>query len=146
DTGGSIRQPAAMCGVVGFKPSYGRVSRYGLLAFASLLDQIGPLATTVQDAALVMQGIAGHAPRDSTSLQGPVQDFANDLSNDNLRGVRIGIPRHLFREGVDATVLSAFDAAIEETRRCGADIVEVRLDNSPEAIPVYYVIATAEAS
>jgi aspartyl-tRNA(Asn)/glutamyl-tRNA(Gln) amidotransferase subunit A len=146
DTGGSIRQPAAMCGVVGFKPSYGRVSRYGLLAFASSLDQIGPFATTVQDAALVMQAIAGYDPRDSTSLQAPVQDLAAGLSNDSLRGVRIGVPRHLFREGVDATVLSAFDAAIEETRRCGADIVEVTLDNSPEAIPVYYVIATAEAS
>jgi len=147
DTGGSIRQPAAMCGVVGFKPSYGRVSRYGLLAFASSLDQIGPFATTVKDAALVMGTIAGHDARDSTSSRIPVPDFAGAVSDDrDLRGIRVGVPRHLFREGVDAPVMTAFEAAIDETRRCGADVVEVTLEHSPEAIPVYYVIATAEAS
>ena len=147
DTGGSIRQPAALCGVVGFKPSYGRVSRYGLLAFASSLDQIGPLATTVKDAALVMRAIAGHDARDSTSSQAPVPDFAAALTADgDLRGLRIGVPRHLFHEGVDATVMAAFEAAIDKTHTCGADIVEVTLEHSPEAIPVYYVIATAEAS
>jgi aspartyl-tRNA(Asn)/glutamyl-tRNA(Gln) amidotransferase subunit A len=147
DTGGSIRQPAALCGVVGFKPSYGRVSRYGLIAFASSLDQIGPLATSVKDAALMMSVIAGHDPCDSTSANVPVPDFQAALNGtDDLRGVRIGVPRHLFREGVDDEVMAAFDAAIEVTRQRGAEIVEVVLEHSPEAIPVYYVIATAEAS
>ncbi len=147
DTGGSIRQPAALCGVVGFKPSYGRVSRYGLIAFASSLDQIGPLATSVKDAALMMSVIAGHDPCDSTSANVPVPDFQAALNGtDDLRGVRIGVPRHLFREGVDDEVMAAFDAAVEVTRQRGAEIVEVVLEHSPEAIPVYYVIATAEAS
>ena len=147
DTGGSIRQPAALCGVVGFKPSYGRVSRYGLIAFASSLDQIGPFASTVEDAALVMQVIAGHDPCDSTSSEAPVPAFEEPLRADpDLRGVRIGVPRHLFREGVERDVLSAFDEAIETARQCGATIVEVTLQHSPEAIPVYYIIATAEAS
>jgi aspartyl-tRNA(Asn)/glutamyl-tRNA(Gln) amidotransferase subunit A len=147
DTGGSIRQPAALCGVVGYKPSYGRVSRYGLLAFASSLDQIGPLATSVRDATLVMSVIAGHDPCDSTSANVPVPDFLEALTDTtDLRGVRIGVPRHLFREGVDDEVMAAYDAAIEVTRERGADIVEVVLEHSPEAIPVYYVIATAEAS
>src|SRR6185436_1180613 len=147
DTGGSIRQPAALCGVVGFKPSYGRVSRYGLLAFASSLDQIGPLSTSVDDAALIMSVIAGHDTCDSTSASLAAPDFqaaVNDASG--LRGMRIGVPRHLFREGVDDEVMAAFDAAINATREHGAEIVEVALDHSPEAIPVYYVIATAEAS
>jgi aspartyl-tRNA(Asn)/glutamyl-tRNA(Gln) amidotransferase subunit A len=147
DTGGSIRQPAALCGVVGFKPSYGRVSRYGLIAFASSLDQIGPFATTVEDAALVLRAIAGHDACDSTSSDAPVAAFEESLRGDaDLRGVRIGVPRHLFHEGVDRDVLAAFDQAIETTRQRGATIVEVTLQHSPEAIPVYYVIATAEAS
>jgi aspartyl-tRNA(Asn)/glutamyl-tRNA(Gln) amidotransferase subunit A len=147
DTGGSIRQPAALCGVAGFKPSYGRVSRYGLLAFASSLDQIGPLACSVNDAALVLNVIAGHDACDSTSSQAAVPDFSAAVSGEgDLRGIRIGVPRHLFREGVDREVMHAFDAAIEVTRQRGADIVEVTLEHSPEAIPVYYVIATAEAS
>ncbi len=147
DTGGSIRQPAALCGVVGFKPSYGRVSRYGLLAFASSLDQIGPLATSVSDAALIMSVIAGHDACDSTSANMSVPDFQTALKDgDDLRGIRIGVPRHLFREGVDGEVMAAFDAAIDVTRERGAEIVEVVLEHSPEAIPVYYVIATAEAS
>ena len=145
DTGGSIRQPAALCGVVGYKPSYGRVSRYGLLAFASSLDQIGPLATSVRDAALVMSVIAGHDPCDSTSANVPVPDFVA-APQDDLRGVRVGVPRHLFREGVDEEVMSAYDAAIEVTRERGAEVVDVVLEHSPDAIPVYYVIATAEAS
>ena len=147
DTGGSIRQPAALCGVVGFKPSYGRVSRYGLLAFASSLDQIGPLATSVRDAALVTSVIAGHDTCDSTSANLPVPDFQAALNGDgNLHGVRIGVPRHLFREGVDGEVMAAFDAAIDVTRERGAQIIDVVLEHSPEAIPAYYVIATAEAS
>jgi len=147
DTGGSIRQPAALCGVVGFKPSYGRVSRYGLLAFASSLDQIGPFATSVKDAALIMGVIAGHDPRDSTSANTPVSDFEAALkSSDDLHGVRIGVPRHLFNEGVDDEVMAAFDEAIDITRQRGAEIIEVVLEHSPEAIPVYYLIATAEAS
>src|SRR3954463_10605624 len=147
DTGGSIRQPAALCGVVGFKPSYGRVSRNGLLAFASSLDQIGPFAGSVNDAALVLSVIAGHDRCDSTSSQAAVPDFSAAVAGEgDLRGIRIGVPRHLFHEGVDPDVMQAFDAAIEVTRDRGADIVDVTLEHSPEAIPVYYVIATAEAS
>ena len=148
DTGGSIRQPAALCGVVGFKPSYGRVSRYGLIAFASSLDQIGPFATTVQDAALAMDVLAGHDPRDSTSSPASVPAFARALDDPrgDLTGVRIGVPRALFAEGVDADVLAAFDAAIEVTRNRGAEILDVALPYNAQAIPVYYIIATAEAS
>jgi aspartyl-tRNA(Asn)/glutamyl-tRNA(Gln) amidotransferase subunit A len=148
DTGGSIRQPAALCGAVGFKPSYGRVSRYGLIAFASSLDQIGPIATTVEDAAIAMDVLAGHDPRDSTASASPVPNFAHTLADngDGLRGVRVGVPRHLFTEGVDADVMAAFETAIAATRDRGAEIVDVALPHSPQAIPVYYVIATAEAS
>jgi aspartyl-tRNA(Asn)/glutamyl-tRNA(Gln) amidotransferase subunit A len=147
DTGGSIRQPAALCGVVGFKPSYGRVSRYGLLAFASSLDQIGPFGASVKDVAQVLAVIAGHDPCDSTSSQVAVPDFSTAVNGDgDLRGTRIGVPRHLFREGVDRDVMQAFDAAIEVTRSRGAEVVDVTLEHSPEAIPVYYIIATAEAS
>jgi aspartyl-tRNA(Asn)/glutamyl-tRNA(Gln) amidotransferase subunit A len=147
DTGGSIRQPAALCGVVGFKPSYGRVSRYGLLAFASSLDQIGPFGASVKDVALVLNVIAGPDPYDSTSSQLPVPDFSTAVNGDgDLRGTRIGVPRHLFREGVDAEVMQAFETGIEVARNRGAEIVEVTLEHSPEAIPVYYIIATAEAS
>ena len=147
DTGGSIRQPAALCGVVGFKPSYGRVSRYGLIAFASSLDQIGPFATTVADAALAMDVLAGHDSRDSTSSSAPSPGFSEALDDArDLRGVRVGVPRHLFSQGVDADVMAAFDTAIEATRDRGAEIVDVMLAHSPQAIPVYYVIATAEAS
>jgi aspartyl-tRNA(Asn)/glutamyl-tRNA(Gln) amidotransferase subunit A len=147
DTGGSIRQPAALCGVVGFKPSYGRVSRYGLLAFASSLDQIGPFATSVRGAALVMNTLAGHDRCDSTSSPEAAADFTAALDDTgDLGGIKIGVPRHLFREGVDTDVLTAFDAAIEVARGRGAEIIDVTLEHSPEAIPVYYVIATAEAS
>jgi aspartyl-tRNA(Asn)/glutamyl-tRNA(Gln) amidotransferase subunit A len=148
DTGGSIRQPAALCGVVGFKPSYGRVSRFGLIAFASSLDQIGPFATTVADAALTMDVLAGADPRDSTASAAPVPDFATalDRNTDATRGVRVGVPRHLFSDGVEAEVMSAFDTALGVLRDRGAQLVDVSLPYSPQAIPVYYVIATAEAS
>jgi aspartyl-tRNA(Asn)/glutamyl-tRNA(Gln) amidotransferase subunit A len=143
DTGGSIRQPAALCGVVGLKPTYGVVSRYGLIAFASSLDQIGPIATNVADAALAMSVIAGHDPRDATSLAAQ-PPFGSD--DEGFDGLRIGVPRSLIGEGVDAEVLSAFDAAIDTMRRQGATVLDVALRHSVHAIPVYYLIATAEAS
>jgi len=146
DTGGSIRQPAALCGIVGFKPTYGRVSRYGLIAFASSLDQIGPFATTVDDAALVMDAIAGADPCDSTASGAPVPRFAESLGQTGLAGTRIGVPRHLLSEGVDADVMRAFDDAIAVARDQGAEVIDVELPYSPQAIPVYYIIATAEAS
>src|SRR4029079_1533811 len=113
DTGGSIRQPAAMCGVVGFKPTYGRVSRFGLVAFASSLDQVGPVTKTVRDSALIMNAIAGHDPQDSTSLKGPVPDYVASLGND-LRGVRLGVPTEYMIEGIDSQVRVAIDAAIRQ--------------------------------
>jgi aspartyl-tRNA(Asn)/glutamyl-tRNA(Gln) amidotransferase subunit A len=143
DTGGSIRQPAGLCGVVGFKPSYGRVSRYGLLAFASSLDQIGPFATSVADAALAFGVISGHDPRDSTSVPPPADAPAQF---DDLHGLRIGVPRALLREGVDDAVLAAFDGALDTMRDNGATIVDVALPHTAHAIPVYYIVATAEAS
>jgi aspartyl-tRNA(Asn)/glutamyl-tRNA(Gln) amidotransferase subunit A len=143
DTGGSIRQPAAMCGVVGMKPTYGMVSRYGLIAFASSLDQVGPIATNVADAALALAAIAGHDPRDATSLAHAPAIAPDDGS---LRGVRVGVPRSLLREGVDPDVMTAFDAAVAIMRECGAGIVDVALPHSTHAIPVYYLVATAEAS
>jgi aspartyl-tRNA(Asn)/glutamyl-tRNA(Gln) amidotransferase subunit A len=145
DTGGSIRQPASMCGVIGLKPTYGRVSRYGLLAFASSLDQIGPLTTTVADAALTLQVIAGSDPRDATCIAAPGDDYLSALTG-NVRGIRVGVPRALLTEGVDAEVRAAFDAGIEILREQGASIVDVALPYSAQAIPVYYLVATAEAS
>jgi aspartyl-tRNA(Asn)/glutamyl-tRNA(Gln) amidotransferase subunit A len=145
DTGGSIRQPAALCGVIGLKPTYGRVSRYGLVAFASSLDQIGPLATTVADAALALQVIAGSDPRDATCAAAAAGDYLAALTGD-VRGTRIGVPRGLLAGGVDPEVLAAFDAGLEVLRDRGAAIVDVALPHSAQAIPVYYLIATAEAS
>ena len=145
DTGGSIRQPAAMCGIVGIKPTYGRVSRWGLVAFASSLDQIGPFATSVADAALALQVIAGADPRDATCAAAELPDFSAALTG-SVRGLRIGVPRALLARGVDPVVLSAFDEALEVLRREGAVIVDVDLPNSAQAIPVYYLVATAEAS
>jgi aspartyl-tRNA(Asn)/glutamyl-tRNA(Gln) amidotransferase subunit A len=145
DTGGSIRQPAALCGVVGLKPTYGRVSRCGLIAFASSLDQIGPLTRTVRDAALVMNVIAGHDPLDSTSVDVPTPDYLAALTGD-VRGLRIGVPRHLLRDGVDRDVIAAFDGALETLRGAGATLVDIELPHASLAIPVYYLIATAEAS
>jgi aspartyl-tRNA(Asn)/glutamyl-tRNA(Gln) amidotransferase subunit A len=146
DTGGSIRQPAALCGVVGLKPTYGRVSRYGLLAFASSLDQIGPIATTVEDAALAFSVIAGHDPRDSTSATAAVPDYGSAISTVSLKGVRIGIPRALVLEGVEPGVRDALEAALSTLERCGAAISNVDLPYSRHGIAAYYLIATAEAS
>jgi aspartyl-tRNA(Asn)/glutamyl-tRNA(Gln) amidotransferase subunit A len=145
DTGGSIRQPASFCGVVGLKPTYGRVSRYGLLAFASSLDQIGPLARTVGDAAIALSAIAGHDPRDATSATTDVIDYAAALTG-NVRGVRVGVPRAFVSEGVDDRVRAAFDRALASLRDSGAALVDIELPHAKFAIPVYYLIATAEAS
>ncbi|MBI2187840.1 MAG: Asp-tRNA(Asn)/Glu-tRNA(Gln) amidotransferase subunit GatA [Acidobacteria bacterium] len=145
DTGGSIRQPAAFCGVVGLKPTYGRVSRYGLLAFASSLDQIGPIARTAADAALALTVMAGADPADATSSREPVPDFVAALG-DGVAGVRIGVPGAFVAEGVDAGVGRAFDAALETLRAAGAALVDIELPHAKYAIPVYYLIATAEAS
>ena len=145
DTGGSIRQPAALSGIVGFKPSYGRVSRFGLVAFASSLDQIGPLTKTVQDSALLMNAIAGHDSRDSTSLDGPVPDYAQNLGRD-LKGIRIGLPKEYMIEGVDPVVKSAVMTAVKQLSSLGAKIAEVSLPHTDYAISVYYILATAEAS
>jgi aspartyl-tRNA(Asn)/glutamyl-tRNA(Gln) amidotransferase subunit A len=145
DTGGSIRQPAALSGVVGLKPTYGRVSRFGLVAFASSLDQIGPLTKTVRDAALIMNAIAGHDPRDSTALNQSVPDYTAKLGND-LRGVRLGLPREYMIEGIDPQVKDRIDAAVKQLNSLGAEIIEVTLPNTEYAIAVYYIVATAEAS
>ncbi len=145
DTGGSIRQPAAMSGVVGVKPSYGRVSRFGLVAFASSLDQIGPISKTVYDAALLMNAIAGHDPRDSTSLDAAVPDYTKNCGDD-LRGVRIGLPAEYMIEGIAAEVKRATEAAIKQLQALGAEIVDVSLPHTEYATSVYYILATAEAS
>jgi aspartyl-tRNA(Asn)/glutamyl-tRNA(Gln) amidotransferase subunit A len=145
DTGGSIRQPAALCGCVGLKPSYGRVSRYGLVAFASSLDQIGPFAHTVEDAALILQAIAGHDPHDSTSLDVPVPDYTAEL-NAGVKGMKLGVPKEYFVEGTDLQVATRVREAIEVYRSLGAEIVEVSLPHTKYAVADYYIIATAEAS
>ena len=145
DTGGSIRQPAAFCGVVGLKPTYGRVSRYGLLAFASSLDQIGPLSGTVSDAALALSVLAGPDPADATSSPQPVPDFSAALAGD-VKGLRIGVPRAVVADGVDEGVRRAYDEALDTLRRAGATLVDINLPHAKYAIPVYYLVATAEAS
>jgi aspartyl-tRNA(Asn)/glutamyl-tRNA(Gln) amidotransferase subunit A len=145
DTGGSIRQPAALCGCVGLKPSYGRVSRYGLVAFASSLDQIGPFTHTVEDAALVLQAIAGHDPLDSTSLDVPVPDYSAQLDG-GVQGMKLGVPKEYFIEGMDPQVEARVREAIEVYRGLGAEIVEVSLPHTKYAVADYYIIATAEAS
>jgi aspartyl-tRNA(Asn)/glutamyl-tRNA(Gln) amidotransferase subunit A len=145
DTGGSIRQPAALSGIVGFKPSYGRVSRFGLVAFASSLDQIGPLTKTVQDSALLMNAIAGHDSRDSTSLNTPVPDHTKNFGHD-LKGICIGLPKEYMIEGVDPVVKSAVMTAVKQLESLGAEISEVSLPHTDYAISVYYILATAEAS
>jgi aspartyl-tRNA(Asn)/glutamyl-tRNA(Gln) amidotransferase subunit A len=146
DTGGSIRQPAAFCGVVGLKPTYGRVSRYGLVAFASSLDQIGPITKDVRDAAFLLGVIAGHDPMDSTSSVRPVPDYMKALVKKDLKKVRVGVPREFFAEGLDPDVEQAVTTAIEELRQLGADIKEIQLPRTDAAVAVYYVLATAEAS
>jgi len=146
DTGGSIRQPAAFCGVTGLKPTYGRVSRWGLVAFASSLDQIGPFARSVEDCAWVLQEIAGHDPRDSTSIPEPCPDYASALSGD-VSELRIGLPREYFEaEGAEPEVLARVREAVAELERAGAKLVEVSLPHTRYAIATYYLIATAEAS
>ena len=145
DTGGSIRQPAALCGITGLKPTYGRVSRYGMIAFASSLDQGGTLTRSAEDAALLLGAMAGFDPRDSTSVDVPVPDYAATLGDD-LAGLRIGLPREYFGDGVDAGVGAAVEAALAELRALGAETVEISLPNSHLAVPTYYVIAPAECS
>jgi aspartyl-tRNA(Asn)/glutamyl-tRNA(Gln) amidotransferase subunit A len=145
DTGGSIRQPAAVSGVVGLKPSYGRVSRFGAVAFASSLDQIGPLTKTVRDSALIMNAIAGHDPQDATSLNEPVPDYTAALGRD-LRGIRLGLPKEYLLEGIDPRVKKAVDAAVKHLQSLGAEIIEVSLPHTEYAIAVYTILATAEAS
>lgn len=146
DTGGSIRQPAAFCGVVGLKPTYGRVSRYGLIAFASSLDQIGPITKDVADAAFLLGVIAGHDPMDSTSADVPVPDYTKALKKKDLKKLKVGIPAEFFAEGLDPEVEQAVRAAIEELRSLGGEIKEIQLPRTDAAVAVYYVIATAEAS
>lgn len=145
DTGGSVRQPAALCGVVGLKPSYGRVSRYGLVAYASSLDQIGPIAKDVRDAATLLKVISGHDPQDSTSLPRPVSDYSRELSGD-LRGVRIGRVKEYALGGLDPVMGSAIESAMKQLEGLGAEIVEISLPHTEYAIATYYIIATAEAS
>jgi aspartyl-tRNA(Asn)/glutamyl-tRNA(Gln) amidotransferase subunit A len=145
DTGGSIRQPAALCGLTGLKPTYGVVSRYGMIAFASSLDQAGPMAKSAEDCALLLNGMAGFDPRDSTSLERPVEDYARDLDKP-LDGLRIGLPREFFGAGMDDGVRAAVEAALAEYRKLGATTVEVGLPSSGLSVPAYYVIAPAEAS
>lgn len=145
DTGGSIRQPAALTGTVGLKPTYGRVSRYGLLAFASSLDQIGPLTRTVGDAALMLEVIAGPDSHDSTAAAEPVPSYRAALTGD-VSALRVGVPRAVLAEGIDADVLRAFDSAIAALRDRDAAIVDIDLPHAKYAIPIYYLIATAEAS
>jgi aspartyl-tRNA(Asn)/glutamyl-tRNA(Gln) amidotransferase subunit A len=145
DTGGSIRQPAALCGLTGLKPTYGVVSRYGMIAFASSLDQAGPMAKSAEDCALLLTAMAGFDTRDSTSLERPVEDYSRDLALP-LSGLKIGLPKEFFGEGMDADVRTAVDAALNEYRKLGATTVEVSLPNSALSVPAYYVIAPAEAS
>ena len=145
DTGGSIRQPAALCGCVGLKPTYGRVSRFGLIAFASSLDQIGPFTKTVEDSALVLNALAGRDPMDSTSIDTPVDNYTRLLGQD-LKGIKIGMPKEYFIEGIDPQVDASIRAAIKQYESLGAEIVEVSLPHTEYAVAVYYIIATAEAS
>jgi aspartyl-tRNA(Asn)/glutamyl-tRNA(Gln) amidotransferase subunit A len=145
DTGGSIRQPAAFCGITGLKPTYGRVSRYGMIAYASSLDQGGPLAHTAEDCAILLQAMAGFDPRDSTSVERNVSDYESTLNND-IQGLRIGLPKEYFAEGLNSDIARCIDTAIDEFKKLGAKVKEVSLPNSKIAIPAYYVVAMAECS
>lgn len=145
DTGGSIRQPASLCGVVGMKPTYGRVSRYGLVAFASSLDQIGPITRNVSDCAVMMNVIAGHDPMDSTSIPQPAPDYTASLGKD-IKGLKIGIPKEYFRDGMEADVKKEMDASIALFERQGASVVDISLPHTEYAVATYYIICTAEAS
>lgn len=146
DTGGSIRQPASLCGVVGMKPTYGLVSRYGLAAFASSLDQIGPFARCVKDAAILLEAVAGHDPKDSTSVDCEIPDYASNISLEAFKGAKIGIPKEYFGAGIAPEVKAIVEKAIADCASQGAEIVEISLPHTDLAIPVYYIIATAEAS
>ena len=145
DTGGSIRQPASLCGITGLKPSYGRVSRYGMIAFASSLDQAGPMAQTAEDCALLLNAMSGFDPRDSTSLEKAVPDYTQELNN-SLKGLKIGLPKEYFGEGLDPDVALVVNQAIEQYKSMGAELVEISLPNTHLAVPVYYVVAPAECS
>lgn len=145
DTGGSIRQPASHCGCVGLKPTYGRVSRYGVIAYASSLDQVGPLTRDVADCAAMLEAVAGHDPKDSTSVDTPVPNYAATLTH-GVKGLKIGLPKEYFIEGLDPDVQKAMDAAIETYRRLGAEFVDISLPHTGYAVATYYLIATAEAS
>jgi aspartyl-tRNA(Asn)/glutamyl-tRNA(Gln) amidotransferase subunit A len=142
DTGGSIRQPAGLCGIVGFKPTYGRVSRYGLVAFGSSLDQIGPFATNCDDVGLIMEVMGQHDPKDSTSLPAPAEEYAG---RESLEGVKVGVPYALL-EGLSDDVRVNFDASLETMKSLGAEVVDLNLDLIKYGIAVYYILATAEAS
>jgi aspartyl-tRNA(Asn)/glutamyl-tRNA(Gln) amidotransferase subunit A len=145
DTGGSIRQPASHCGVVGLKPTYGRVSRYGLVAFASSLDQIGPLTRTVEDSAMILQAIAGHDPADSTSLDVPVPDYLSSL-HQGVAGLKLGLPREYMGDGINPGVRACIESAIQSLTAAGAEIIDISLPHTEHAVTTYYIIAPAEAS
>ncbi len=145
DTGGSIRQPAALCGITGLKPTYGRVSRFGMIAFASSLDQGGPMTRTAEDAAMVLNAIAGHDPKDSTSINKEVPDYTAELNN-SLQGLKIGLPKEYFGEGLDADVEKAVQETIKEYEKLGATVKEISLPHTHLAVPAYYVLAPAECS
>ncbi|HIL77719.1 MAG: Asp-tRNA(Asn)/Glu-tRNA(Gln) amidotransferase subunit GatA [Methyloprofundus sp.] len=145
DTGGSIRQPAALCGITGLKPTYGRVSRYGMIAYASSLDQGGPMTQTAEDAALMLQVMAGFDPKDSTSVEHEVPDYNADLNN-SLQGLKIGLPKEFFDAALNSDMATTIEAAINEYKKMGASVVEVSMPNLKLAIPAYYVIAPAECS
>ena len=145
DTGGSIRQPASLCGIAGLKPTYGRVSRYGLIAFASSLDQIGPMARTAYDAAMTLSVLAGADPADSTASAQPVSDYVGALTGD-IRGIRLGVPRRMLEQGVERAVRDCFFGALDLLRAKGAELVDIELPHASYAIATYYIVATAEAS
>jgi aspartyl-tRNA(Asn)/glutamyl-tRNA(Gln) amidotransferase subunit A len=145
DTGGSIRQPAALCGITGLKPTYGRVSRYGMIAFASSLDQGGAFTRSAEDAAVMLGAMAGFDPRDSTSVDRPVDDYSGQL-NESLQGLKIGLPKEYFGEGLDSAVGDAVAVAIDEFRKLGATVVDISLPNTHLSVPAYYVVAPAECS
>ncbi|WP_369161823.1 Asp-tRNA(Asn)/Glu-tRNA(Gln) amidotransferase subunit GatA [Candidatus Thiodiazotropha sp. LNASS1] len=145
DTGGSIRQPAALCGITGLKPTYGRVSRFGMIAFASSLDQAGPMTRSAEDAAMLLQAMAGFDSRDSTCADQPVSDYSATL-NDSLRGLKIGLPREYFDAGLDSAVAASIDGAIDLYKQLGAEVVDISLPNTALAVPTYYVVAPAECS
>jgi aspartyl-tRNA(Asn)/glutamyl-tRNA(Gln) amidotransferase subunit A len=146
DTGGSIRQPASFCGIVGLKPTYGRCSRWGVVAFASSLDQPGPLARTVEDSALLLQGMAGHDPKDSTSAPLPVPDFAAAARNADIKGLRIGIPKEYRVDGTSPEIVALWSQGMEMLKAAGAVPVEISLPHTKYALPAYYIVAPAECS